>query len=111
MKARLSRTGQAEIVGITFAYLKLSDNTQRKLDDYVAAIGETRIATQQEETAKAQARANRELSASVSNDPNVLVSRCFDIVKDATQSGYQFPAGFNCWDGGGSALVIPGTNR
>lgn len=111
MKSRLSERDQAQIDAITFSYLKLSDNTQRKLDDYVAAIGETRIATQQEETAKAQARANRELSASVSNDPNVLVSRCFDIVKDATQNGYQFPAGFNCWDGGGSALVIPGSSN
>jgi len=108
MKKRLSDKNQAQIEGITFSYLKLSENTQRKLDDYVAAIGETRIATQQRETAKAQAEANKELSASVSNDPNVLVSRCFDMLKDASQTGYQLPAGFSCWPGGGSGVVIPG---
>jgi len=110
MKERLSEKDQAQIEGITFSYLKLSDNTQRKLDDYVAAIGETRIATQQEETAKAQARANQELSDSVSNDPNVLVSRCFDLLKDASQSNYTLPAGFSCWPGGGSAVVVPGSS-
>jgi len=110
MKERLSDKDQAQIEGITFSYLRLSDNTQRKLDDYVAAIGETRIATQQEETAKAQARANSELSASVSNDPNVLVSRCFDLLKDAAQSNYNLPAGFSCWPGGGSSVVIPGSS-
>lgn len=109
MKDRLDEKDQAQIEGITFSYLKLSENTQRKLDDYVAAIGETRIATQQKETAKAQADANRELSSSVSNDPNVLVSRCFDLLKDAAQTGYELPAGFSCWPGGGSAVIVPGS--
>lgn len=110
MKERLARTGQAEIISITFSHLRLSENTQRKLDDYIAAVGETRIAAQQKETSIAQADANRELSASVSNDPNVLVSRCFDLLKDAAQSNYQLPAGFSCWPGGGSGIVIPGSS-
>ena len=110
MKERLARTGQAEIISITFSHLRLSENTQRKLDDYIAAVGETRIAAQQEETSKAQAAANRELSASVSNDPNVLVSRCFDLLKEAAQSNYTLPAGFSCWPGGGSAVVVPGSS-
>lgn len=108
MKERLARTGQAEIIGITFSHLELSPNTQRKLDDYIAAVGETRIAMQQKETAKAQADANRELSSSVSNDPNVLVSRCLDLLKESSQSGYALPPGFSCWPGGGSGVVIPG---
>lgn len=110
MKERLSEAGQAEIKGITFSHLQLSPNTQKKLDDYIAEVGATRIAMQQEETAKAQARANRELSASVSNDPNVLVSRCMDILKDAAQNNYALPPGFSCWPGGGSGVVIPGVN-
>lgn len=107
MKARLDKSDQAEIIGITFSHLDLSANTQKKLDDYIAAVGETRIAMQQRETAKAQADSNRELSASVSNDPNVLVSRCFDTLKDAVQNKYNLPAGFSCWPGGGSAVVVP----
>lgn len=108
MKERLGRKDQAHVEGITFSYSRLSDNTQRKLDDYVAAVGETRIASQQRETAKAQAEANRTLSSSVSNDPNVLVSRCLDLLRDAQQANYQLPAGFSCWPGGGTGVVIPG---
>lgn len=107
MKARLKATGGlANIESITFSNLKLAPNTQNKLDNYIAAIGETRIAMQKEETARAQARANKELSASVSNDPNVLVSKCFDSVADAIAANYKLPAGFSCWSGNNS-LVIP----
>lgn len=109
MRSRLAEQGLAEIESITFSYLRLADSTQKKLDDYVAAIGETRIAMQREETAKAQANANLTLSGSVSNDPNVLVSKCFDTVADAVATGYQLPAGFSCW-GASSAVVVPGVN-
>lgn len=46
------------------------------------------------------------LSKSVSNDPNVLVSRCFDTVEEAVKADYR-PAGFSCWSGSGSAVVVP----
>lgn len=110
MLERLSDDDLAVIESITFSYLRLADNTQKKLDDYVAAIGETRIAAQREQTASAQANANRTLSDSVSNDPNVLVSKCFDSVADAIAAGYQLPAGFSCW-GASSAVVIPGVSQ
>lgn len=110
MKERLAAQGLAKIESITFSYLQLADSTQKKLDDYVAAIGETRIASQKEQTAIAQANANQTLSGSVSNDPNVLVSKCYDIVADAVNTGYQLPAGFSCW-GASSAVVIPGTTN
>lgn len=109
MRERLGEEGLAQIESITFSYLRLADSTQKKLDDYVAAIGETRIAMQREETAKAQANANKTLSASVSNDPNVLVSKCFDTVAEAVSLGYQLPAGFSCW-GASSAVIVPGQN-
>ena len=107
MKDRLDKADQAEIIGITFSHLDLSDNTQKKINDYIAAVGETRIALQQKETAAAQAAANKELSASVSNDPNVLVSRCLDILKDSSQNGYKLPAGFSCWPGDNGTVVVP----
>lgn len=109
MQARLKATGGlANIESVTFSNLKLAPNTQKKLDNYIAAIGETRIAMQKEETAKAQANANKTLSDSVSNDPNVLVSKCFDSVADAISSNYKLPAGFSCWSGNNS-VVIPAT--
>lgn len=107
MKKRMEVRGLANIEGVTLSYLTISPNTQKKLDDYIAEVGATRIATQQKETAKAQAQANRELSASVSKDPNVLVSRCFDTLNEATQKNYQLPAGFSCWPGSGSTMIVP----
>lgn len=107
MKKRMSVHDLAVVEGVTFSYLSISPNTQKKLDDYIAEVGETRIATQKKETAKAQAEANRELSSSVSKDPNVLVSRCLDILNESTQKNYQLPAGFSCWPGGGSTMIVP----
>ena len=109
MKARLGDQAMAQVESITISYMQLSQNTQKKLDDYVAAIGETRIAEQKQQTAAAQAEANGLLSASVSNNPNVLVSKCLDTLAESMEKGYQLPAGFSCWPGDGNAVVIPGT--
>lgn len=98
-----------EVQSITMSAMSLAPSTQKKLDDFVGAIGDTRIAEQKQQTAAAQAAANRVLSDSVANDPNVLVSKCLDTLDDATEKGYQFPAGFSCWPGGGGGVVIPGT--
>lgn len=110
MKARLGDQAMAQVESITISYMQLSENTQKKLDDYVAAIGETRIAEQKQQTAAAQAEANGLLSSSVSNNPNVLVSKCLDTLAESMEKGYQLPAGFSCWPGGGTGVVIPGTN-
>lgn len=109
MNDRLGELKLAEIHSVSVSGFRLSDSTQKKLDEYIAAIGDTRVARQKEETAKAQARANKELSGSVSNNPNVLVSRCMDSLNEAIVKNYQLPAGFNCWGGSGS-VIVPGTN-
>lgn len=98
-----------EIQSITMSAMSLAPSTQTKLDDFVGAIGDTRIAEQKVQTNVAQAAANRELSASVANDPNVLVSKCLDTLAEAVVKGYQLPAGFSCWQGGSGGVVIPGT--
>ena len=107
----LANGGEAlgEIQSITMSAMSLAPSTQDKLNEFVGAIGDTRIAEQKKQTAAAQAAANRELSDSVANDPNVLVSKCLDTLEDASESGYQLPAGFSCWPGGGGGVVIPGT--
>jgi regulator of protease activity HflC (stomatin/prohibitin superfamily) len=68
---------------------------------------DTRIAEEAEQTALAQARANEALSESVSNDPNVLVAQCFDLLGDMVDADQPIPAGFSCWPGGSSAVVLP----
>lgn len=99
-----TRVGElADIRSVTVSYLSLSEKTQTKLDSFIAAVGDTRIATQRQETAKAEAKANELLAASVSHDPNVLVSKCLDLLA----SGWEAPAGFTCWPGGNSAVVVP----
>ena len=98
---------QVEVVSVTINFINLAKTTQDKVNDYLKEVGATRVAEQREQTTAAQARANQNLSKSVSNDPNVLVSKCFDTVEEAVKAHYQLPAGFSCWNGGGSAVVVP----
>lgn len=96
-----------EVQQITVSYVKLSETTESKINQFVNAVQETRIALQRKATAAAEAAANEILADSLSNDPNVLVSKCLDLVAD----GASLPAGFQCWDGTGSAVVIPGGTK
>ncbi len=99
--------GRIEILNVTIPLIRYDRGTQERLNAYQAEIANTRIATQRSETASAQARANQALAESVSNDPNVLVSRCLDTLADMVEAGQAVPAGFSCWPGGQSALVVP----
>jgi hypothetical protein len=96
-----------EVVSVTINFINLARTTQDKVNDYLKEVGATRVPEQREQTTAAQARANQNLSKSVSNDPNVLVSKCFDTVEEAAKASYHQPAGFSCWDGAGGAVVVP----
>ncbi|MBO9520434.1 MAG: hypothetical protein J7518_02760 [Nocardioidaceae bacterium] len=96
---------QVSVKSITISFIRLSPSTQEKINDLQTEVAKTRIAEQQKKTAENVAAANRILAASVSKDPNVLVSKCLDIV--ATKEN--LPAGFNCWPGSGGSVVVPGT--
>ncbi|WP_300676279.1 hypothetical protein [Nocardioides sp.] len=97
---------QITVRSVTMSLLSLAQTTQDKINAYQAEVGNTRIAQQQEKTAAAQAAANKALSQSVSKDPNVLVSRCLDILNDMVKANQAVPAGFTCWPGGSSNLVL-----
>ncbi|SJN37925.1 SPFH domain-containing protein [Luteococcus japonicus] len=82
--------------------------TQSRIDAYQTEVGNTRIAEQRKKTAAAEAAANKELAASVSKDPNVLVSKCMDQMTEMVQKGQQIPVGFSCWpasSGTGGVIV------
>jgi regulator of protease activity HflC (stomatin/prohibitin superfamily) len=98
---------QIEVVSVTLNFIHLASTTQDKINDFLKEVGATRVAEQHEQTAAAQASANRQLAASVSHDPNVLVSKCLDALEEAIKARYQLPAGFSCW-GGSGAVVVPG---
>lgn len=71
--------------------------TQQKTNQLLQQIALTRVAEQSQQTALAQAKANEALAKSVSNDPNVLVSKCLDILKEAVDKEQALPAGFSCF--------------
>ncbi len=92
---------------VVISLVKYDDGTQSKIDAYQAEVAATRIAEQRQQTATAEAEANRQLAESVSKDPNVLVSKCLDALTDMVKANQPVPAGFSCWPGGGSAVVVP----
>ncbi|MGI8701469.1 MAG: hypothetical protein ACR2JU_09745 [Nocardioidaceae bacterium] len=100
---------QIDVINVIIPIIRFDASTQQKLNAYQAEVANTHIAQQKEKTATAQARANENLAASVSHDPNVLVSKCLDILDEMVRNNKPIPPGFSCWPGGGSALVLPST--
>lgn len=113
VKAALqSAVGESiEIVSVTTPYIRYDDETQKRVNELQAEVANTRIAEQKKLTAAAEAAANRELSESVSNNPNVLVSKCLDMLSTNSQSGQGLPYGFSCWPGGPTAPFAVGSNK
>lgn len=110
MKERVASSGgYVKIDFITISGIELSEVTQRKINEFQAEVAKTQVALQAKQTAAAQAAANRALAESVSKDPNVLVSRCLDTLQMMVDSDQSVPAGFTCWPGSGSNLVLPGS--
>lgn len=97
--------GLVKVRSVTISLIKLDKRSQKNLDDYVAQVAKTRTAKEAQKTAAEQAKANEILSDSISKDPNVLVSRCLDLIESGD---LVLPAGGSCWPGGGSGVVIPG---
>lgn len=101
------------IDSVIITKIDFDEKTQSRIDAYQVEIGNTRIAEQRKETAKAEAEANRTLANSVSKDPNVLVSKCLDTLASMVEKGQSVPVGFTCWPGGEGAagVLVDGTSR
>lgn len=100
-----------EVISVIITKVKLDDATQSRLNALQTEIANTRIAEQSALTAEAEALANEILSDSVSEDPNVLVSKCMDLLNEMISSGMTVPPAFSCWPGSQSALVLPSANN
>jgi hypothetical protein len=98
-----------EVLNVIVPIVHFDDQTQSRINALQAEVAATRIAKQKQQTADATAEANRKLADSVSKDPNVLVSTCFDILAQMVKDKQPIPAGFSCWPGGNSAVVVPST--
>jgi regulator of protease activity HflC (stomatin/prohibitin superfamily) len=110
MRARVGESGgYVRIEFATISQVRLSETTQKKINEFQAEIARTQVALQAEQTNAAQARANKALSASISKDPNILVSRCFDTFDKMVEAGQEVPAGgVACWPGEKADLILTG---
>jgi len=100
-------SNQVEVLSVYIPVIHFDTATQGRLNALQAQIAQTRIAEQAVKTAQAQAAANAALATSVSHDPNVLVSKCFDLLQEMVNKGQAVPVGFSCWPGGSTGVVIP----
>lgn len=85
---------QIIIEQVIIPVIKFDQETQKKIDAFNAEVANTKVAEQRQKTSRADAEANRIISDSIKNDPNVVTSRCID---QAIARGIS-PAG--CWPGG-----------
>jgi regulator of protease activity HflC (stomatin/prohibitin superfamily) len=95
--------GQIEVQNVIISIVHFDEQTQAKVNAYQSQVADTRIAEARQQTAAAEAEANRRLADSISRDPNVLVSKCLDMLN----SGKPVPVGFQCWPGAGLPVTIP----
>jgi regulator of protease activity HflC (stomatin/prohibitin superfamily) len=90
---------QIEILNTIIPIAHFDSQTQSRINQLQQQIALTRIAEQQKVTNKAQADANKKLAPSISNNPNVLVAQCLDILNSMVKTHQTIPAGFSCWPG------------
>lgn len=103
--------GTIEVLSTIIPIMTFDPETQARINQLQQQVALTRVALQSQKTASAQAAANKKLSASVNNSPNVLVSHCYQILETMVKNGQNVPAGFSCWPGGGVAAVIAGGGK
>jgi regulator of protease activity HflC (stomatin/prohibitin superfamily) len=106
---RNAKDFEIEIITFTIQRIDFDEATQKRLNQYQEQVAETRTAQEREKTAQAEARANKALSESVNNDPNVLVSKCLDIQSRAVDKGLN--PNFNCWPINGATVTTPAGRR
>ncbi len=97
---------QVQIVSLFMPNIQYDQTVQARLNAVLSQKAQTLVAQQSEQTALAQATANKDIQSSVSNNPGVLESRCLDILSEMVKASQSVPAGFSCFPGGGSAAVI-----
>ncbi|MGE2836922.1 SPFH domain-containing protein [Mycobacterium sp. SMC-4] len=97
-KLRAKVGDQVDIINVIIPLVSYDEATQGRINALNAERANTRVAEQRAQTAAAEARANEVLADSVSDNPNVLVSKCLDAAREAALS----PLG--CWPG---APVVP----
>lgn len=100
-KLRTKVGGQIEIINVIVPLVNYDQATQDRINALNVEKANTRVAEQRAKTAAAEAKANEILASSVTNDPNVLVSKCLDAAREAHIS----PLG--CWPNTSVVPTVP----
>ena len=82
--------------------LKYDQTVENRINSVLAQTAKTDVAKQSIITAQDQAAANKALQQNVT--PLTLVQQCMTAISDGQLNP---PAGFSCWPGSGSGVVIP----
>lgn len=99
---------QIDIQNVIIQLVHFDPRTQDQINAYQVALSQKNVAVANQQSAAAQAEANRLLASSVDNSPLVLASHCLDVVAHAAPG--QLPAYFPCFPGAGAGVVV-GTGR
>jgi regulator of protease activity HflC (stomatin/prohibitin superfamily) len=81
---------------------------QDRMNRILQQKSDTIAAQLAEQTAEAQAAANRTISASVSHDPNVLTARCLNLMDELIKSGGTPPVNMCNLSGSGASVIVGG---
>jgi regulator of protease activity HflC (stomatin/prohibitin superfamily) len=100
-KLRTKVGDQVEVLNVIVPLVNYDDATQSRINALNVEKANTRVAEQRAKTAEAEARANEILAGSVSDNPNVLVSKCLDAAREGNIS----PLG--CWPGTSAVPTVP----
>lgn len=93
------------IISLFIPNITYSPTVQARINAVLAQKADTLVAQQSEQTALAQAQANKDIAASVSANPAVNESRCLDIMQQIVKAGNVPPVNM-CNLGGSSSGVI-----
>lgn len=100
--------GDVKVITLVVQPLQYDATVQARINSVLAQTAKTDVAKQSELTAQAQAKANQIAEAALTTNPLVLVQQCMNAIADGQLSP---PAGFSCWPGQGSGVVIPSTSK
>lgn len=98
--------GEVKIDLLNIPNIAYSPSVQKRLNDVLTQKAQTLVAQQAEQTATYQAAANRAISASVAKDPNVLESRCLDLMQEIIKNGDVPPVNMCNLTGGGAPVIV-----
>jgi regulator of protease activity HflC (stomatin/prohibitin superfamily) len=99
---------QVKIDTLIVEPLQYDDTVTQRINSVLSQTAQTDKAREAVKTAEQQAAAYQKAASSINKDPMVLVKQCLDEIENGQLNP---PAGFSCWPGANSGVVIPATGK